>query len=258
MAASVSRIITIPEILACAASSRLKDLYSPISRHSFTADEVLGEPITAFEARLAACDFYTYMSCFATWSYGADLDNEGGWCCDRWYLGQKIGSPEFQNASLCLLCSSPNKNSYLGYRLLKDEITSTLLKKVQNQADFSEDIARSHGLEDDYQVYWENKKFLNFLLDLFVHVGLEDCDICNVLKAGCHLAIQLAKRIGDTLQAGKSCGAPWEQKNLVKYLVNEDTGDREDSGMQLSNAATPPRCFNSLQPNCFPPILSTY
>ena len=151
-----------------------------------------------------------------------------------------------------------NKNSYLDYRLLKDEITSTLLKKVQNQADFSEDIARSHGLEDDYQVYWENKKFLNFLLDLFVHVGLEDCDICNVLKAGCHLAIQLAKRIGDTLQAGKSCGAPWEQKNLVKYLVNEDTGDREDSGMQLSNAATPPRCFNSLQPNCFPPILSTY
>ena len=126
---SVAQIITIPETLACLASKGLKTLCSAPSQ-VFTADDVLGEPVAEFEARLIDGDFYIHMSSFAKWCYGADLHDEEGWCCDRRYLGQKIGSPKFQNSNLRLLCSSPNFETNWVEEMLEDGITSVTLKKV--------------------------------------------------------------------------------------------------------------------------------
>ena len=95
-AVPVLRTISVPETLACAVSVHLRFLCSTFpDRRIFEADEIVGEPIADFEARLHNGSFYSLMAIFVKWLYGSDLDFSK-WAVDLWYLGDTLGSPTFQ------------------------------------------------------------------------------------------------------------------------------------------------------------------
>ena len=79
-------------------------------------------------------------------------------------------------------------------------------------------------MEGDYEVYWENKKLLEFVLDLFVY-GTDGWDCGNLLKPGGHLAVQLGMKMSAKIQDGGINSPPWLEENLDKYLVDEDWED---------------------------------
>jgi hypothetical protein len=103
--ASLLQTIAIPEVLACSRSSRLRDLCARSNGRVFTADNVVGKLIDEFEEQLLGNNFHAIMTSFVKWLYGSDLD--GGdrvWSLDRWFFGQRLGSPTFQNANRGHLC----------------------------------------------------------------------------------------------------------------------------------------------------------
>jgi hypothetical protein len=106
--ASLLRTITVPEALACSRSSRLRDLRARGTGRVFTADDVLGKLIDDFKKQLLTNNFHAVMTSFVKWLYGSDLD--GGdrvWSLDRWFIGQRLRSPTFQNATTGRLCERP-------------------------------------------------------------------------------------------------------------------------------------------------------
>jgi hypothetical protein len=105
----VFRTTGVPAALACASSSRLLELCERSQIRVFNFDEIVSEPTA--EKGLIGDDFHTHMTSFVKWLYDADLKCDGTFCCDRWYLGQKLRFPRFQNAAIQDLCKRPNADA---------------------------------------------------------------------------------------------------------------------------------------------------
>lgn len=169
---------------------------------------------------------YHYMCLFQKWLYGADISKEPGYCYNRWYMGQMLGCPLFQNEAMNLLCSTAKMEKKRLGDMLIDEYDFDTLQTVWKQADFGPDAVMGYGAGAGHHVYWENKKMLKFILDVFAFVGSKHTTVAKVLVKGGTRAIHLARAIEELAHGGGIHGtpwegAPWEEENIHKYLVKE-------------------------------------
>ncbi|KAF8859548.1 hypothetical protein BDZ45DRAFT_725283 [Acephala macrosclerotiorum] len=201
------RTVSLPEVLACAVSSLFRQLCKDTKKRIFTSDEVLGEKLK---------DRYHASK----WLYGGNLLKIPGNCYDHWYFGQRIGSPLFQNDAMRLLISTVDVNKESLTDMFLDHYDHEDLGIIWRLADFSVD--EELGYDNDLQeVHWGNKQMLKFVLDVFAFVGTKDEDVAAAIAEGGASAVHIAKFIETVARDGRSDGAPWEEKNMNKYLVDE-------------------------------------
>ncbi|KAE9363581.1 hypothetical protein N431DRAFT_474596 [Stipitochalara longipes BDJ] len=202
------KTIAVPELLACTASSRLRDLCSQSTRRVFTADEVLDESIEDFESRLSNTNFYRLMTNFVKWLYGSDLDVTE-WASDLWYLGQALESPTFQNTAMRRLCRRSDGYDEDTDNILPEVLTHDTLHAAWDQANFTKDMNNSFDIE------------LKFYLDVFAYIGTRAEVVRGAFQEGGEVIVQLSMIMEAAHRDGGFDGAPWDEKNLHKYLVNE-------------------------------------
>jgi hypothetical protein len=138
--------LAIPEDMGCNASARLRYLCKNTDQRVFSADEVVGEPITEFEARIyEGSFFYTLMKLFLAWLYGSELDHHAC-AANLWYLGDALGSPTFQNAAMLLLCTQPDHyNPQHIDCVLYQAVPGDILQAIFTQAYF--DVDEDYGCD---------------------------------------------------------------------------------------------------------------
>jgi hypothetical protein len=62
---------------------------------------------------------------------------------------------------------------------------------------------------------------LKFYLDFFAFIDIRDSTVRGALQHGGDVAILITKIMYAALRAGGFDGAPWEERHLHKYLVDE-------------------------------------
>jgi hypothetical protein len=165
------------------------------------------------------------ITSFVKWLYGSDFEQDECYSTERWYLGQKLGSPKFQNASMRYLCNNtslPRTNSYaeLDFFFYAEPIGGDSLQRALNHADFSNDEKNGFRV-DFYEVYWGNKQMLRFILDAFAFIGTRDSEVLIAIEEGGKFVVQFMMIIHAAVEAGGFHRALWKEKNLQKYLVDE-------------------------------------
>lgn len=213
----VSRI-SLPEVLACYVSSRFRDLCNGSKNRCFKA-ELLNRPLLSIEMSSIFNGIISRsLKEFGKWLYGASIsfDEIGGYA--QWIFGQTIGCPFFQNDIIRTLCLHrlPEVKKISHFDSMWDRFDPAFIWTL---SDFTPDKER--GYDSKSEVYWGNKQMLRFVLDVFAFVGTEDEEVREVFSRGDTLAIHLASIMNDAIQAGGFDGAPWDEKNIKKYLVDE-------------------------------------
>ena len=110
--------IRLPVVLACAVSSRLRDLCNDGKRRAVTIDELIGQKQDVFEENLTMAfspGIEGLLDSFLKWLYTGVAEAKGNHCHDLWYLGYRIGAPKFQNAALRTLCRDANEGKGSGH-----------------------------------------------------------------------------------------------------------------------------------------------
>lgn len=190
--------------------------------------------------------FYTQMCLFQQWLYGSDISKDKTLCCDRWYFGQNIGSPMYQNDAMRLLRSSV-RPAPAGIKIItRDSIGYKDISLIWDQADFTPDEKLGYDDSQCGEVYWGNKQMLRFFLDISAFIGTKDDEVSGLIAEGGPCAIQIAKLIDAAARSGGFESAPWKLKNLQRYLVDdclsgasiEETITPEASGVVPSTIAT--------------------
>jgi len=160
------------------------------------------------------------MTNFVKWLYGSDLDATE-WASDLWYLGSALGSPTFQNTAMRRLCKrSDDYDEEDTDNILPEVLTHDTLRAAWDQADFTKDMDEGYNGDFD-QVYWDNKQMLKFYLDVFAFIGTRAEVVRGALQEGGEVVVQLSMIMEAALRGGGFDGAPWDEKNLHKYLTNE-------------------------------------
>lgn len=68
---------------------------------------------------------------------------------------------------------------------------------------------------------WQIRKMLKFALDVMAKVGIEDENVKAVMDDDGHTAMVLSIIMADLDPKDRERDAPWERKNLHKYLMDE-------------------------------------
>jgi hypothetical protein len=63
---------------------------------------------------------------------------------------------------------------------------------------------------------------LKFLLDVYAFQGYRDNEVGQLLYEGGVQAFHISKILHEAAETGGFDGAPWEEKNLHKYLIPEE------------------------------------
>ena len=168
-----------PALLACAVSARLRDLCEYKGSTNFTAYDLISESQEAFEKKYlwGNGDFHIILGYFTKWLYSIDIWPSRVQAHGLWYFGQKIGAPAFQNDALKTTCSHLITNAFRS----DDEYYLDDIANCWKAVDFAQDEAHDCYIGEG-DVYWENKKFLNFVFDYLVDQRIEEEEVQDIIR----------------------------------------------------------------------------
>ncbi|KAE8452587.1 hypothetical protein EG329_013846 [Mollisiaceae sp. DMI_Dod_QoI] len=212
-------VISLPEVLACAVSSRFRDLCKNTAKRDFMEEDIVGEPLCHYEEKLALSTFYSNMCLFQRWLYGADLSKDDDYCYERWYFGQTIGAPLYQNDVMRDLSSTVDVEAKSLWTKFHDRFDFFTLNWIWKQSEITVDQEHNHDELDRMQ--WANKQMLKFVLDTFAFEGPKESSVALVIEQGGPWVIHIVRIMDDAIRAGGFDGAPWEDANLHKYILDE-------------------------------------
>lgn len=162
------------------------------------------------------------MTYFVKWLYistvAASIND--AWLNDLWYLGEKLGSPHFQNAVVKALFSACFMDEEVQHMSEAEEI-----EHIWKEAEFLYDGQMAYGADRwpglPDVIYRDNKRLM-FVLDCRVHWGQDSEEFEAIIHAGGALAVHLVKRFA-VRAADKLAGnvlTPWDLSNIQKYLTD--------------------------------------
>ncbi|KUJ17059.1 uncharacterized protein LY89DRAFT_748262 [Mollisia scopiformis] len=223
-----TRVLHLPEVLACAVSSRFRDICKSTKKRCFQAEELLGQSVEKFRKIFDYNSIYDLLEVFSRWLYGIDFSEAKTACYNLWFFGQKIGSPFFQNDAIRQLCSTVKVEKSELSDMFEDCYNMGDLAQIWDRSDFAPDNELEY--DQDTEVHWDNKQMLKFVLDVHAFVSLQDENVVRmVFLAGGRCTYHLTQIFVEAVKAGGFDGAPWEERNIHKYLLEETLADEGDA-----------------------------
>ncbi|CZT00601.1 hypothetical protein WAI453_009250 [Rhynchosporium graminicola] len=248
-------IVRIPEAIACSLSGRISELVGNRSDATTNLDMegLMGRAgdLDVFE------DFFrdnllSYLTCFVQWIYTSKLNYDKELpLFNMWIFAVILECPRLQNETVRMLSRDAlwRSNVSLGekkqqYYFANHRFPFTIFFCERLAENFKD--KDTNGFREDGGIdvkFWENKKYLLFLLDCAAYFGLSDRRVLDTIDDDCseglgNLSIMIMKRMVQLAKiGGEMC--PWDPKNIGRYLVTEQRA--KNMAMEVPAVQTPLR-----------------
>ncbi|CZT13506.1 uncharacterized protein RAG0_17002 [Rhynchosporium agropyri] len=229
-------IVRIPEAIACSLSGRISELVGDRSDATTNLD------MEGLMGR--AGDLDVFEDFFRDNLLNCPLFN-------MWIFAVILECPRLQNETVRMLSRDAlwRSNVSLGekkqqYYFANHRFPFTIFfceRLAENFKDKDTNRFREDGGID--VKFWENKKYLLFLLDCAAYFGLSDRRVLDTIDDDCseglgNLSIMIMKRMVQLAKiGGEMC--PWDPKNIGRYLVTEQRA--KNMAMEVPAVQTPLR-----------------